>query len=321
VDLRCAVYAALSTWGLVMSDPYQSPETPRATAPGSSLSTKQWLAILGAGITIAVLASVLTAVLVTSGGGGHGTQGTQPIALLAGSSGAAGNQSASGSGGVDATSAVNSSTPSGAGEVIVNTGKAGSTPTKSVTASAPTSHASSATSNHTSGASSGGVTTPRSFIRPSDIASLVSGIHIGPIITKLDYQASANYGEANLTNGFSPDPYSVGMTTGGPVDTSYLGSSCSGFATSHPDLKINFGGGGSHLLRIYFVASSGNPAIVINDPYGNFYCVNDSFGTVNPTIDFNNPAGGSYDVWVASSAVNTTISGTLYITENSGNHP
>jgi len=43
--------------------------------------------------------------------------------------------------------------------------------------------------------------------------------------------------------------------------------------------------------------------------------------TVNPTIDFNNPAGGSYDVWIGSYAANTTISGTLYLTENSGNHP
>ena len=41
---------------------------------------------------------------------------------------------------------------------------------------------------------------------------------------------------------------------------------------------------------------------------------------VNPTIDFNNPAGGSYDIWIGSYAVNTTISGTLYLTENSGKH-
>jgi hypothetical protein len=138
---------------------------------------------------------------------------------------------------------------------------------------------------------------------------------------KLDYQSPAIYGEANLSNGFSPDPYSVGMTAGGTVDVSYLGGSCRGFATSAPDLRVNFGGGGSSLLRIYFIASNGNPAMVVNDPYGNFYCVDDSFGTVNPTIDFDNPAGGSYDVWVASYSAQATISGTMYITENSGNHP
>ena len=59
--------------------------------------------------------------------------------------------------------------------------------------------------------------------------------------------------------------------------------------------------------------------MVVNDPYGNFYCVDDSFGTVNPTIDFNNPAGGTTDVWVGSYASGTGRSGTFYVTENSGN--
>ena len=56
-------------------------------------------------------------------------------------------------------------------------------------------------------------------------------------------------------------------------------------------------------------------------PTATSYCGDDSFGTVNPTIDFNNPAGGTYDVWIDSYAANTTISGTLYITEKSSNHP
>ena len=111
------------------------------------------------------------------------------------------------------------------------------------------------------------------------------------------------------------------MTIGGPVDVSYLGSSCSGFATAAPDLRINFGGGGSSLLRAYFVGSNGDTTLVVNDPYGNFYCVDDSFGTVNPTIDFNNPAGGTYDIWIGSYASGTTVSGTLYVTAASGNHP
>jgi len=110
------------------------------------------------------------------------------------------------------------------------------------------------------------------------------------------------------------------MTAGGNVDVGYLGGSCSGFATTPPDLRINYGGGGS-LLRIYFIGANGDPKMIVNDPYGNFYCVDDSFSTVNPTIDFDNPAGGSYDVWIGSSAASTTISGTLYITEASSNHP
>jgi hypothetical protein len=153
---------------------------------------------------------------------------------------------------------------------------------------------------------------------PIDIAS---GLVLEPVQPELDYTRPPNYGEANLSAGFTPDPYSLGMTSGGPVDVSYLGSSCSGFATQAPDLRINFSGGGAALLRLYFISASGDTTIVVNDPYDNFYCVDDSFGTVNPTIDFNNPAGGSYDVWIGSYASGTNVSGTFYVTENSGNHP
>ena len=137
---------------------------------------------------------------------------------------------------------------------------------------------------------------------------------------QLNYNANPNYGTANLSTGFSPDPYSVTAMSGGAVDVSYLGGSCSGYATAAPDLRVNFSGGAS-LLRIYFVGTNGDATMVVNDPYGNFYCVDDSFGTVNPTIDFNNPGGGAYDVWIGSYANNTSVSGSIYITENSGNHP
>ncbi len=137
---------------------------------------------------------------------------------------------------------------------------------------------------------------------------------------ELDYSASPIYGVANLAGNFSPDPYSVGMTVGGPVNVAYLGSSCSGFATTAPSLRVSSSGSPS-LLRFYFVAANGDATMIVNDPYGNFYCVDDSFGTVNPTIDFNNPAGGSYDIWIGSYAANTTVTGTLYVTKNFGNHP
>lgn len=190
--------------------------------------------------------------------------------------------------------------------------------------SCPTTSTTTTTTSSTSSTVTGNTnttTTTTKTTRPHFTFPSFTFLTIPPPPSKLDSQAAANFGEANLSFGFSPDPYSAGMTTGGTVDVSYLGGSCSGFATSAPDLRINFGGGGASLLRIYFVGSNGDPAMVVNDPFGNFYCVDDSFGTVNPTIDFNNPAGGSYDVWIASFASNAKISGTLFLTENSGNHP
>ena len=57
------------------------------------------------------------------------------------------------------------------------------------------------------------------------------------------------------------------MSTGGPVDVSYLGSSCAGFATSAPDLRINFGGGGATLLRIKVKSTlAGTSSRFVNEP-------------------------------------------------------
>ncbi len=137
--------------------------------------------------------------------------------------------------------------------------------------------------------------------------------------TTLDYTKSPIYGSADLGNGFTPDPHTVGFTAGGPVDASYLGGGCSGFATSAPDFRFNYTSGAS-LLRLYFIGA-GDTTMVINDPVGTFHCADNSFATLNPTIDFNNPASGSYDVWIGSHASGTVVAGTLSLTGLAGNHP
>jgi hypothetical protein len=139
---------------------------------------------------------------------------------------------------------------------------------------------------------------------------------------KLDYTLDPVFGGTNLTAGFTPDPFQVVLAGGGLVDTSYLGGACRGYTTAAPTSRLNFGGGGANLLRFVFIASgSQDAALVVNDPYGNMYCVDDSFGTVNPTIDFNNPAGGTYDIWVAASASGASIPGTLEFTGKPNIHP
>jgi hypothetical protein len=137
---------------------------------------------------------------------------------------------------------------------------------------------------------------------------------------QLDYTLPPTYGEVNLGAGFTPDPYQVSVNAGGNVNVSYLGSSCSGFTGEAPDVRLNFSGGGASLIRLYYIAGQ-DSTLVINDPYGNFYCVDDSFGTVNPTIDFNNPAGGTYDIWVASYSAGNMFNGMLSFTANASNHP
>lgn len=139
-------------------------------------------------------------------------------------------------------------------------------------------------------------------------------------IPTLNFSLPPNYGSTSLTSGFVPDPFTIGMTSGGPVDVAYLGGGCSGFVTSAPDFSLNYTSGAFPTLRFYFIGS-GDTTLVINTPGGSYVCVDDSFGTLNPTVDFNSPAAGRYDVWVGSYAEGVSVSGTLYVTENTGNHP
>lgn len=136
----------------------------------------------------------------------------------------------------------------------------------------------------------------------------------------LNFNLPPNSGSTSLTSGFLPDPFQIGITAGGPVNVSYLGAGCSGFATSAPDFSVYFTSGNGTLLRFYFV-SGGDTTMVINSANGAFLCSDDSYGTLNPTIDFNSPLSGRYDIWIGNFTDGPGTPGTLFVTEIENNHP
>lgn len=127
-------------------------------------------------------------------------------------------------------------------------------------------------------------------------------------------------GSTALTSGFVPDPFTVGTTGGGMTSAASLGGSCTGWTNAAPNFSVNYTAGAFPTLRFYFVGN-GDSTMIIRSPSGGFFCVDDSFGTLNPTIDFNSPASGRYDIWIGSFSQGGFVSGTLYVTENTGNHP
>lgn len=136
--------------------------------------------------------------------------------------------------------------------------------------------------------------------------------------TRLDYTLPPTAGSRTLAAGFVPDPSTASLSAGGPVDVSYLGGGCSGFTTVAPTFRLTYSGVAS-LLRLYYVGS-GDGVLVVNDPYGNFRCVDDSFGTTHPTLDFANPAAGGYDIWIGTRD-GTRTTGVFSMTGKSTNHP
>jgi len=141
----------------------------------------------------------------------------------------------------------------------------------------------------------------------------VSGTEVG-----LDYSLEPNFGSVDLSAGFSPDPYTVALTSGGDVNVGDydLGDECTGYATSAPDFRLYWTGSSGN-LRFFFVANvpDEDATLIVNDPNGNWHCDDDFQETFDPLVDIANPPEGQYDIWVGSFEAGAFVEGTLYITE------
>jgi hypothetical protein len=123
--------------------------------------------------------------------------------------------------------------------------------------------------------------------------------------------ANATAGASSHNAGFSPDPITVSIYSGGGIDASRaLGGSCVGMIAEAPDYEFTYRAGSWPLT--FAVDSDYDTSLVINAPDGRWYCVDDSEG-LNPILRWGTPQSGSYDIWVG--AVGQAGPSTLYITE------
>ncbi|MFN4297976.1 MAG: peptidase S1 [Brevundimonas sp.] len=143
-------------------------------------------------------------------------------------------------------------------------------------------------------------------------AAFAALIIAGPVAAQ-DYSASPNYGTARLSAGFTPDPYNVTVTAGGSIRAADRFSSCRGYISNAPDLRLHWSGGGN-LPLIISVSSSRDTTLVVNGPDGSWYCDDDGGEGTNPALRFGSPRSGQYDIWVGSYG-GDYVSATLSISE------
>jgi hypothetical protein len=131
----------------------------------------------------------------------------------------------------------------------------------------------------------------------------------------------SNFGRVTLSAGFTPDPRTVTITSGGNLDVRAmdLGEGCVGYATGRPDFIVDLTDE-SAFLR-FFVNADGDTGLVINDPEGSWRCNDDAHGGLNPAVDLRDAPIGQYDVWVTSYSSGENISGTLHVTELESQRP
>ncbi len=112
---------------------------------------------------------------------------------------------------------------------------------------------------------------------------------------------TANFGEIQLTAGFTPDPYRVNLTAGGSIDAyldTDLPGSCVGEISSAPDFQVAYEAG--YLPLVFRTRSSTDTTLIINGPDGRWYCDDDSWGDGDAEVRFNRPSSGVYDIWIGT---------------------
>ena len=128
-----------------------------------------------------------------------------------------------------------------------------------------------------------------------------------------DFNLPAEFGTIKLNSGFTPDPFTFGVVSGGSIDASGLRKGCAGFIANAPDFEFTFDSGS---LDLYVsVISDEDTTLVINTPSGGWICDDDSGGDLDPSIHFSRPADGAYDVWIGTYDSTGTYEATLYISE------
>lgn len=129
---------------------------------------------------------------------------------------------------------------------------------------------------------------------------------------RLDTSLSAHYGEYRLSAGFTPDPYSVDIYSGGDIDANSLGGSCTGMVSRAPDVQVTYDAGSLPLS--FSVDSSTDTTLVINAPDGRWHCDDDSGEGANPLVTYSNPMSGVYDIYIGAYGGNSG-SGRLLVSE------
>ena len=123
----------------------------------------------------------------------------------------------------------------------------------------------------------------------------------------------ANYGELSLEAGFANDPRVISLRAGGDIAASRAGSSCRGFITNAPDVRLHYDAGS--LPLIISVDAGSDTTLVVNGPDGEFYCDDDSGEGTNPSVRLNNPRSGRYEIWVGTYSSGNSQPARLHISE------
>lgn len=159
-------------------------------------------------------------------------------------------------------------------------------------------------------------TTPPTAVPPEMVTpTAVPGTYLDPALPPAHV-------DATLAHGFLPDPFRTIIVGGGelavpPLDAD-RSTACTGYASSEPDLRLNWTGT-SPRLRFHVLPADDltDAALVVHTPDGRWLCNADfAPGYTDPTVEVLDPPSGVYTVWAANeTAYGARYAAALYVTE------
>ena len=111
-----------------------------------------------------------------------------------------------------------------------------------------------------------------------------------------DPNLKATFGEKELKAGFTPDPFTVKIQAGGPLEVEKAGFKQ--YIAKEPDFRLVYEAGNFPLFIRAECAT--DTALLVNLPDGTWVADDDSGGNLNPMIKINNPKSGRYEIWVGT---------------------
>ena len=113
-----------------------------------------------------------------------------------------------------------------------------------------------------------------------------------------DFTLDPAFGSVRLESGFTPDPFSVSIVAGGPVDLRAWNNNYRGYVAVAPDYSLFYEAGSTFDLTIY-IESDVDTVILINAPDAQYYFFDD-FDGLDGGFTFESPQSGRYDIWVGT---------------------
>lgn len=129
-----------------------------------------------------------------------------------------------------------------------------------------------------------------------------------------NYQAQPAFGQIDLNEGFTPDPYYRNIRAGGGYSLRNCGFENDGWVAVAPDFDLYYNTNGTSPL-IIAVESNVDTIILVNDPDGQWWYDDDNGLGEGAKITIARPKSGLYDIWIGTYNRASGIPGRLVITE------